>query len=163
MPPKRKALEPANPHVGRSNNSKKTRSGDERCNDNELFEDAFKNRTTRWAKVSGSKNLDIEYIKATRNLGEVYAFVCIYNPIQDKNEEEDNNNADTENKVWCDKGRMCLCNKQFSELPSHPYTISKAGLTRNYCAANIINLRTPDLFAIYTFNNHAAYRALEVV
>ncbi|KAH7118260.1 hypothetical protein B0J13DRAFT_652218 [Dactylonectria estremocensis] len=62
-----------------------------------------------------------------------------------------------------DKGRTCPCNKQFSELPSHPYTISKAGLARNHCAANMMNLRTPDFFAMYTFNDHAAYGALEMV
>ncbi|KAH8659511.1 hypothetical protein BGZ61DRAFT_433606 [Ilyonectria robusta] len=164
MPPKRKALEPAYPHVGRPNNAKKAKSGDEPRNDNnKQFEAALKNRSTRWAKVSGSKNLDIEYMKATRNLEEVYAFVCICNPVRDVDEEEDDDNADAENKVWCDKGRTCPCNKQFSELPSHSYTISKAGLARNHCAANMMNLRTPDFFAMYTFNDHAAYGALEVV
>ncbi|KAH7137570.1 hypothetical protein EDB81DRAFT_799567 [Dactylonectria macrodidyma] len=164
MPPKRKALEPANSPVSRSNNAKKAKSGDEPRNDNdEQFEAVFKNRSTRWAKVSGSKNLDIEYMKTTRNLEEVYAFVCICNPIRDVDEEEDDDNADAENKVRCDKGRTCPCNKQFSELPSHPYTISKAGLARNHCAANMMNLRTPDFFDIYTFNDHAAYGALEVV
>lgn len=185
MPPKRKALEPANPNVKGPSNRKKAKSAaaeedpvepqqQEQNKPNASLQLAIKRRERRWAKVSGTKNLDIEYLTSTQDPSHAYEFLCVCNPLQRlddalnaRNKAEGNGHANSKTKKpkrkACDKGKTCPCGKSATELPSHPYTMTRAALARHHMAADMMNLRNPDAFSMYTFNDHVAYGALEVV
>jgi len=99
--------------------------------------------------------------------------MCVCNPLQGGDEYDGEDAADDDsdasdeteepNKQSCDQGKTCPCGKSAASLPTHPYTMTRAGLARYRMAGNMMNLRNPDTFAMYTFNDHMAYGALEVV
>ncbi|OAQ60885.1 hypothetical protein VFPPC_01928 [Pochonia chlamydosporia 170] len=180
MPPKRKALKSTNPNINECSNGKKAKPAAAQEAPLEpqlqdiLLQSTIKHRQQRWAEVSGSKNLDINYQIATQNPRLAYEFICICNPLQgrdgaynEENEAEDDCDASDENEEpntqACDKGKTCPCGKPAALLPSHPYTMTRAGLARYRMAGDMMNLRSPEAFAMYTFNDHMAYGALEVV
>ncbi|KAF5127127.1 hypothetical protein E5D57_008055 [Metarhizium anisopliae] len=180
MPPKRKALKSAYPSINERSNGKKAKPAPAQEAPLEpqlqdiLLQSTIKRRQQRWAEVSGSKNLDINYQTATQNPRHAYEFICICNPLQSRyngynkeNEAEDDGDTSDENEEpntqACDEGKTCPCGKSAALLPSHPYTMTRAGLARYRMAVDMMNLRSPEAFAMYTFNDHMAYGALEVV
>lgn len=146
-------------------------------------------RSGRWSEISGSKNLDSQYLTMTKDPSHAYEFMCICDPFNksyDEEEEEDDEDEDDDEeegddddgneenqnsrskgkgpaKQACDRGETCPCGKPSSSLPSHPYTLTRAGMAKHGTAGDMMNLRNPDEFAMYTYNDHAAYGALEVV
>ncbi|KAH7329698.1 hypothetical protein B0I35DRAFT_420681 [Stachybotrys elegans] len=92
--------------------------------------------------------------------------MCICNPLHRRNEDDENDEDDADgsrkNKT-CDGGKTCPCTKPASALPSHPYTVTRAGMAKHRMAGDMANLRSPDTFGMYTYNDHSAYGAAEVV
>jgi len=82
---------------------------------------------------------------------------------EDDDDEDDDENNDEPPRQRCDGGKKCLCNKLAADHPDHAWTITRAGhellLTQHIHA----QLRCPDNFDMYTFNDHHGYGMLEVI
>ncbi|KAI1745475.1 hypothetical protein F4680DRAFT_402285 [Xylaria scruposa] len=59
--------------------------------------------------------------------------------------------------------KHCVCFLPLSANPEHPWVISWAGFRKFSNQFIHVSLRDPDNFSMYTFNDHAAYGALEVL
>lgn len=99
MPPKRKSSsidEPSNGKKAKSAAAQESSSSEAQLQDAQL-QSTMKRREQRWAEVSGSKNLDNNYLITMKDPSIAYEFNCICNPI----EEEDGDD--------CDYGKTCPC------------------------------------------------------
>ncbi|KAK4119562.1 hypothetical protein N657DRAFT_581472 [Parathielavia appendiculata] len=130
-------------------------------------------RNKRWAAVSGSANADAEYKMKTSNPLIAYKFVCMCQPPfpngEDDEDEEDEENEDAETsdksakRPKCDGGETCLCDKPAAEHPDHVWKFSAAGKIKFFTLQTQCMLRYPDMFNMYTFNDHEGYGVLEVI
>ena len=136
-------------------------------------------RSKRWSAVSGSANADAEYRQiASKNPDEFFSFMCTCPPRfaggndgDDDSEDEENENEDDDDENENEgAGRSggcgrpnCKCHKPASEHPDHPWIITKAGYRKLLTMQILVTLRDPDNFSMYTYNDHAAYGAMEVV
>ncbi|GAB1211693.1 hypothetical protein ATERTT37_000817 [Aspergillus terreus] len=137
-------------------------------------------RNQRWSSVSASANVAAVYKELVeKDPAHAYSYICLCRSIiddhQDDDEEDDEEDdededsneqdrpADAGKKVRCDNGKTCLCRKPADEHPGHRWVISKAGWQKYVGARIMCNLREPELFDMYTFNDHAGYGVLEVV
>ncbi|KAI2601846.1 hypothetical protein GGR54DRAFT_626707 [Hypoxylon sp. NC1633] len=124
-------------------------------------------QSSRWSAVSGSANADADYKTTWKNPDKSYSFVTICSPLrnEDDDDEEDEDKEDDDKKEageGCGR-KNCVCLKPVNENPEHPWVISHAGY-RKYVTQRIhLQLRDPDNFGMYTYNDHAAYGGLEVV
>jgi hypothetical protein len=190
MPPKRKVAssQPAGAKKAKSTASNAATDDATSPEVDALVKAKHASRSKRWAAVSGSKNLDAEYFtKMIKDADKAYEFTCVCNPlgsqgdededewddVDDEDEDEDDEDADEDVEMQhdeakgtgqkCDRGKTCPCTKPASEIPSHPYTFTSAALAKYHMASDMAMLRNPDAFDMYTFNDHSAYGALEVV
>ncbi|KXX80644.1 hypothetical protein MMYC01_203400 [Madurella mycetomatis] len=135
-------------------------------------------RSDRWAAVSGSANADADYRQSMENPVTAYSFVCLCRApftvgIDDDEEDEEEDEAEEgkgkgkgkreEKKPPCDGGKTCLCNKPAAEHPGHVWKLSAAGKRKFFTQRIHFELRCPDNFGMYTFNDHAGYGMLEIV
>ena len=142
----------------------------------------------RWSKISGSRNVEASYKEITKDPAEAYSFICICrSPFGDDDDEDSDDGWDTTDddgeeegqdtnankrnetkdkpnkQVPCDGGKKCLCNKPAAEHPEHKWVISMAGFQKFMMQRVNADLRNPDLFDMYTFNDHGGYGVLEVL
>jgi hypothetical protein len=103
-------------------------------------------RSKRWSKVSASRNLDAHYYIINKDPAKAYAFQTIDNP---------------DKTTKCKKN--CLCGKPLDDKPNHPYALTSAGFYKYKLSGTMVDVRDPDGFGMYTFNDHASYGALEVL
>ncbi|KAK1753692.1 hypothetical protein QBC47DRAFT_326192 [Echria macrotheca] len=130
-------------------------------------------RDPRWAPLSGSANADMNYKITMSNPVEAYSFTLLCQPPfpnsdeDDEDDEEDEEDEEEEDeapkKQRCDGGKTCICSKPASEYPDHPWKLSVAGKTKYFIQHTQCDLRDPDNFGMYTFNDHMAYGVLEVI
>lgn len=83
--------------------------------------------------------------------------------MTDADENESNVNSEKQPQKPCDGGDTCLCNKPFAEHPDHPLIISRAGNHKYFTAKIYLDLRCPDMFGMYVYNDFEAYGVMEVV
>ncbi|KAI1099710.1 hypothetical protein F4804DRAFT_321071 [Jackrogersella minutella] len=131
-------------------------------------------RSKRWSAVSGSANADEDYRMIWKNPEKCYSFVTLCSPIQDDDDDDEAGEDDEDDKdddgdddgtgdgPKCGK-KQCLCSKPATENPDHPWLISQAGYRKFYTQNIHLQLRDPDNFDMYTFNDHAAYGGLEIM
>ncbi|KAL3490487.1 hypothetical protein BJX62DRAFT_140156 [Aspergillus germanicus] len=134
-------------------------------------------RNKRWSAVSVSGNIDSGYYE---NLDyDTYNCLCqgrvdgnMASDFDDDSEEdededdeddEDDNESDKPKKAKCTGGRTCICNKPAAEHPEHPYTVSISGYRKFIDLVAHTNLRSPDAFDMYIFNDYEGYGILEVL
>lgn len=157
--------------------AKKARSSSEGTEDAATAQPAQPSipRNKRWAVISASANADMDYKMATQNPLTAYNFVCFcqapFPNGDDSDDEEEEDDEDEENdaeptsnkRPRCDGGETCLCDKPASEHPDHIWKLSVAG-KRLYFTQHIhFELRNPDSFGMYTFNDHVGYGVLEML
>jgi hypothetical protein len=135
---------------------------------NAVLQTKKKSRSKRWSTISGSKNLDFHYLTKVKDPKEAYESVCICALFQDKNDDADDDENDCKYDSMtkaqaCGNGAMCFYNEHDSSPSSRLYTVSKAGLNKYSVTVAMLMLRDPDAFDMYTFNDHLAYGALEIV
>ncbi|KAF9889062.1 hypothetical protein FE257_008039 [Aspergillus nanangensis] len=125
---------------------------------------------TRWSKVSASANASNSYKDfKEEDLVRAYTYVCMCKPPYDEDTSEDEDDPEQESdkgdavKPHCDYGKTCLCDKPATEHPDHPWVITNAAKQKYLTARIMCDLRCPDMFDIYTFNDHAGYGVVEVV
>lgn len=134
----------------------------------------------RWAAVSGSRNVDAEYKYKKNKDGEdrAYEYICVCKlpwvgnsndeededeEDEDEEEEEDEDEAGEKTKnPECDAGVTCLCFKLAAEHPEHRWIITKAGLHKFLAQRVMTDLRCPDMFNMYIYNDFHGYGVLEV-
>ncbi|KAK5662239.1 hypothetical protein OQA88_8144 [Cercophora sp. LCS_1] len=156
MPPKR-------PSTGATGTKKKSKSP---SGTSDAPEGAVPPRNPRWAPISGSGNADVSLKIITQNPVEAYRFILMCEPPFDDDEddeEDEEEEEDEDKKSACDNGKTCLCRKPAPEHPEHPWKITDAGQQRLLTQHTYCNLRDPDTFDMYTFNDHAAYGVIEVL
>ncbi|KAK0701213.1 hypothetical protein B0T21DRAFT_388296 [Apiosordaria backusii] len=83
----------------------------------------------------------------------------------DEEEASSNNNKNNDNgdKPKCDGGKKCYCTQLYDDHPEHPYVMTRAGKCMLIDLRSHCEIRDPDNFGMYTFNDHSAYGALEVL
>jgi hypothetical protein len=170
MPPKRTA---SSSSAGTSNRSKKPKTDN---NDNSNAPAIP--RSNRWSAVSASGNADDVYKLSTRDPIRAYSYICIcpqrYDDDEDDEDEEDEDEGGDEDhdgslveenkpKTRCDGGRSCLCNKSAADHPEHAWIITFTGFQKYLTQRIHADLRCPDNFDMYTYNDHEGYGVLEVV
>lgn len=135
----------------------------------------------RWSKVSGSKNADESYRLRIQDDAEAYSFICVCKRVfgTDYDEGEDGSNEDEEEKddkkgkqekretyqrpPSCDGGKTCLCHKPATEHPGNIWTVSRAGFQKFITSTIQGDLRCPDLFNMYVYNDYHGYGIVQVV
>ncbi|GIJ98243.1 hypothetical protein Aspvir_000358 [Aspergillus viridinutans] len=172
MPPKRSASNTSSSSSKKAKVESDAKSGDLRTM-----------KSTRWSRVSGSGNADAAYKSSIEDPVKAYSYVCICRlPSDDGDDGEDERDRENEDdreigddrededdwedetsKSSCDAGKTCLCNKPAAEHPNHPLILSNAGKSKWFTQHTFLDLRCPDAFRMYTFNDHEGYGALEVV
>jgi len=120
-------------------------------------------RDPRWAPLSGSANADMNYKITMSNPVEAYSFTLLCQPPFPNGDEDDEEDEDEEPKQRCDGGKTCLCSKPAADHPDHPWKLTVAGKTKYFIQHTQCDLRDPDNFEMYTFNDHMAYGVLEVI
>lgn len=181
MPPKRSASSTA---TGRQ--AKKGRTSDD--SERAALTAAM---STRWSAVSGSRNIDTSFKLAVQDAQKANTYKCICRPPflrneddEDEDEDEDgyddtdeegeegdddddnNDNDEKKNKskkTRCDGGRSCLCHKPASEHPTHDWILTYGGYRKFVAQLQMSDLRNPDNFGMYTYNDHLAYGVLEII
>ncbi|KAK3316886.1 hypothetical protein B0H66DRAFT_605153 [Apodospora peruviana] len=120
-----------------------------------------------------SANADLDYLLAIHNPVKAYDFVCMCSPPfstgdsddeDDEDEDEDEmEGEDDDVKHHWDGGRTGLCDKPVADHPDHRWKLSVAGKRKFFTQRIHCELRDPDNFGMYTFNNHAPYGVMQVV
>ena len=158
MPPKRKAPEPtdtnAGSHPGADKQSNKKSKSDKEDEAPSLLDSAI-------------KHLDINYQTTMQDPAHAYKFQCVCNPFggrdgEEATDEDEDKDEESSARGGCGR-RACVCGTDAAtHHPTHPNTITKAGKARYHDSATMMDFRDPDAWAMYTFNDHPAYGALEV-
>ncbi|KAI0025867.1 hypothetical protein F4780DRAFT_233434 [Xylariomycetidae sp. FL0641] len=155
MPPKRAAQEDG----AAANKKAKTASDDE---------SEMPAPSKRWSAVSGSANADSDYRTTWTKPEKWYSYITFCGPPgvssddEDEDEDEEDEDEDDEIREGCGK-KDCVCQKPSSDNPDHPWHVSKAGYRKFNTQFIFHQLRDPDNFDMYTFNDHSAYGALETL
>ncbi|KAK3332601.1 hypothetical protein B0T19DRAFT_457490 [Cercophora scortea] len=109
-------------------------------------------RSKRWATVSASANTDIEYKMATHNPITAYEYVCICKAPFPDGEDEDEDEDEEADK-----------DDDAKNHPDHPWKLTVAGKAKTFNMRSHCDLRDPDNFNMYTFNDHMGYGVVEVI
>ncbi|KAK0666067.1 hypothetical protein QBC41DRAFT_281774 [Cercophora samala] len=130
---------------------------------------------SRWTIPSCSANIAAQY-KAFLTDGKqdpfAFALMCdapFSNSDEDDEEDEDeedtaiNKEKDDGDKPKCDGGKKCYCTQLYDDHPEHPYVMTRAAKSMFMDLFSHCEVRDPDNFSMYTFNDHSAYGALEVL
>ncbi|KAF3921771.1 hypothetical protein AA313_de0201354 [Arthrobotrys entomopaga] len=134
-------------------------------------------RNKRYSKVSVSGNLDSLYQEKTKNKPqeEAYSYICLcsppfpdrepYDPSKHKpiiwrgNEtpppEAFLSDSEEEDEETCDGGETCICTLPATSYPGHKWTLTAAARWKFFYTRINCDVRNPDLFEIYTFNDHS--------
>ena len=141
-------------------------------------------RSKRWAPVSASANADDEYRSMLQNPVKAFEYVLMCQapfPLGGEDDDDDDDDEDDDEeegedeekataagaagggKVKCDGGVTCLCDKPLSEHPDHLWKLTAAGKRKFFTMQTMCDLRTPDFYGMYTFNDHGCYGVIEVV
>ncbi|KAJ5368896.1 uncharacterized protein N7496_008656 [Penicillium cataractarum] len=181
MAPKRKSTDAAADVA-----SKKTKASTDNATDNapdNTPENATEKpqvpRSKRWSKgLSGSANADTEFRTIiARNPDSLWKFACqcrqIVGSDDDDEEDEDEDGEDegegegepkkTDDLPPCDGGKTCLCQKPIEEHPDHPYSLSLGGIQKFTTTSILCDLRNPDMFDMYLYNDFYGYGLVEVL
>ncbi|KAH8892352.1 hypothetical protein GQ53DRAFT_686303 [Thozetella sp. PMI_491] len=172
MPAKRAA-----PSTAQTASAKRAKQGSQ-IDDDELEQEVMKMmRRTRWSTISGSANADAEYWKiVTDDPKKSYSYICIctapFELSQDDDSDDDSLNDDNRGehddkgkpeRKRCDGGKTCVCRADFKDHPDHPWVLTLAAFYKYHHQRIHCELRDPDNFAMYTYNDHAGYGVLEVL
>ncbi|KAL6233293.1 hypothetical protein BDW75DRAFT_215624 [Aspergillus navahoensis] len=132
---------------------------------------APKPASKRWSAVSVSRNIALSF--ADHADYDTYECLCQARvdgksaDDEDEDEvdedEEDEEHFNDKPKAKCDFGKTCMCNKPAEEHPDYPLTISKAGHTKFIDQIVHTNVRNPDSFNMYVYNDFAGYGVWEVL
>lgn len=133
-------------------------------------------RNKRWSAVSVSAYVDTSFNLFLKNNPSAYdEHRCLCklpgggdeDEEDEEEEEEEEEDEETEGKetpsTKCDGGETCLCDKLAADHPNHPFIFSKAALQKLSAYTIMMDLRNPDNFDMYTFNDHCAYGAIEMM
>ncbi|KAK4201329.1 hypothetical protein QBC40DRAFT_324460 [Triangularia verruculosa] len=86
---------------------------------------------------------------------------------EDEDEDEGDNKKDKNqedgDKPKCDGGKKCYCTQLYDDHPEHPYVMTRAAKSMFVDLRSHCEVRDPDNFRMYTFNDHSAYGALQVL
>ncbi|KAL0943661.1 uncharacterized protein CTRU02_201548 [Colletotrichum truncatum] len=167
MPPKRRS--DANETA---ESSKKTKTASA-ASTNPSNETRWSTKDDRWSAVSNSRNADADYKIAMADPEFAFTYVCRCpfgtkhaSQVDDDDDDEDDDENEGDkgtSKPKCDGGKTCLCNKLAADHPDAPYVVTRAGYRKLMNQQTNCQVRDPDTFGMYTFNDHMAYGILQVI
>lgn len=136
-------------------------------------------KSTGWSKVSCTANIYASHVELMSKEPEgPYSFRCMCRPpfSDDNYSNEDSDYEDTDEslsegeneneksdkgpeptKTNCDGGKTCLCKDPAEQHPEHPWIFTRAGVSRFFDQRLCADLRCPDMFDMYTYNDHHGY------
>ncbi|CCF47840.1 hypothetical protein CH063_04302 [Colletotrichum higginsianum] len=178
MPPKKRSnANEAGEASGTAKKTKTTASGASAA----ANESRWSTKSKRWSAVSASRNADDDYKKAMEDIEYAYTYTCRC-PLgtkggdpddEDEDEEDDYDDEEDDDdegdegekqpKAKCDGGKTCLCMKPAAEHPDAPFVITNAGYRKLMNQQVHCQVRDPDNFDMYTYNDHYAYGILQVI
>lgn len=91
------------------------------------------------------------------------AYKCVCQALIDGAQAEGYDEETHPGKAMCDGGQACACGKPTAEHPEHPSTITVAGYQKFLLALANTDLRNPEYFDMYVYNDTAGYGVLEVL
>ncbi|KAL4960727.1 uncharacterized protein BDV14DRAFT_138685 [Aspergillus stella-maris] len=176
MPPKRTAEDPP---AASSKRSKTGAASSSSANANAATDsEQSKPRSKRWSAVSVSRNLEGSY----NEKNDYDTYECLCQPRVDgrmdddhdeddedpsasasESENEDENDEPREKKDKCDTGKTCMCHKLAADNPEYPITVTAAGYQKFITQMIHTDVRCPDFFSMYVFNDFQGYGILEVL
>ncbi|KAL4905127.1 hypothetical protein BDW74DRAFT_153060 [Aspergillus multicolor] len=115
----------------------------------------------RWSAVSVSRNFAQSFAEHANY--HTYKTLCQARVDGKSANDDDNDNDNDKSDAKCDLGEMCMCNKPAADYPEHPFTISEAGHNKFIDQIAHTNVREPDAFDMYVFNDFAGYGVWEVL
>lgn len=120
-------------------------------------------RAQRWAPVSGSGNIDTAYRQLWNDAEKAYQYVCWCQPPFPDGENGDDEDEEEDGDSSCDGGKTCLCNKPAQEQPGHEWVTTYACRRKFFAQRDMVHLRSPEDFGLWTYNDHAGYGVVQVV
>lgn len=145
-------------------------------------------RRDRWSPASVSGNLDTDFRNNMRNPARAREFLCYCKPSilgedddddewedEDEDEDEEHRKGDEKEgengdvveledvKKRCDHGRTCICGKPAAAHPDHPWCMTRAGRQLVFQCHVQSQIRCPDNFDAYTYNDHTGRGILQVL
>ncbi|KAK3682805.1 hypothetical protein B0T22DRAFT_494444 [Podospora appendiculata] len=113
-------------------------------------------------------NTDAEYKITILNPLTAYEYVCMCQaPFQDGDDENEDEEGDEDNEddggKKCDGGKTCLCDNPAADHLDRPWKLTVAGKAKTFNTRTHCDLRDPDNFGMYTFNDHLGYGVVEVL
>ncbi|CAP61570.1 uncharacterized protein PODANS_4_1747 [Podospora anserina S mat+] len=130
---------------------------------------------SRWNITSVSANIAAQYQTfLTDGKQDPFVFALMCDPPfpsgdsddEEEDEEETSNNSknkDHGDRPKCDDGKKCYCMQLYDDHPEHPYVFTRAAKSMFVDLSSHCEVRDPDNFEMYTFNDHSAYGALEIL
>jgi hypothetical protein len=127
---------------------------------------------THWSAVSASKNLAGEWtsLLQKRRTTDSFKWITIcpcygtgFSDDDHDDDEPDDGDAIPPSPLPVCRTSSCLCSKSPDDHADYPWIITCAGMNLLSAQFVMADLRDPDNFNMYTFNDHAAYGIIEVV
>ncbi|KAH0428330.1 hypothetical protein CcaCcLH18_09102 [Colletotrichum camelliae] len=166
MPPKRRS-----DASDVSGSSKKTKTTPEASPSSESEPPRWAAKS-RFTKVSNTRNADRDYKEKMADAKKAFEFICRcpwgtkrnlgggeeegegdWEDEDEEDEDEDEEEGDGP-KPKCDLGKTCLCEKPAADHPDAPYVIMRAGYYKLMNQQPNVQVRDPDFFGMYTYNDH---------
>lgn len=173
MPPKRQSNTSETGAASGATKKTKTTTATDVCE--APNETRWSTKSNRWSAVSASRNADYDYKKAMEDIEDAYTYTCrcafgTKHADDEDDEEDDEDDEDDEGgedgkqpKAKCDGGKTCLCTKPAADHPDAPFVIMNAGYRKLMTQQIHCQVRDPDSFRMYTYNDHSAYGVLQVI
>lgn len=130
---------------------------------------------SRWNTPSVSANIAAQYQTfLTDGKQDPFVFALMCDPPfpsgdsddEEEDEEETSNNRknkDHGDRPKCDDGKKCYCTQLYDVHPEHPYVFIRAAKSMFVDLSSHCEVRDPDNFEMYSFNDHSAYGVLEIL
>ncbi|KAB8266355.1 hypothetical protein BDV32DRAFT_144075 [Aspergillus pseudonomiae] len=133
-------------------------------------------RSKRWSKACVSVNLDADYAKfVAEDYDHAFSYVCFCPPSSATDEEDDDRETassadeepedsaeDIKSKSKCDGGKKCFCQKSPADHSGYPWVASRAGVRKFTNQRVHADIRCPDFFDMYVYNDFAGFGLVEV-
>ncbi|KAK1977153.1 hypothetical protein LZ30DRAFT_785095 [Colletotrichum cereale] len=182
MPPKKRVNASEAGEASGTAKKTKTTAPDAAATTNET---RWSTKSNRWSAVSASRNADNDYKKAMEDIEHAYAYTCRcpfgtksgdldddedeleddFDEYDEEDDDEDNEDGEgnKQPKGKCDGGKTCICTKPVAEHPNAPFVMTNAGYRKLMTQQIHCQVRDPDSFGMYTYNDHSAYGVLQVL
>ncbi|CAG8908551.1 unnamed protein product [Penicillium egyptiacum] len=120
----------------------------------------------RWAPVSVSRNADSEFRLRTRDPVKAFSYICLgrtpWNNKEHESEDEEDEES-IEQKKKDDAADDATTLEPASEHPGEKWIFTEAGVAKWIALNRSTDVRNPDNFGMYVYNDFFGYAVMELV